>query len=142
MGRSDCASASIGIKILLSDLIFQINETNFTLIKEMLHNGFIDDANNYCNESYSKIVGGNRMPSQFVDVKKYLVKCFIKERCLIDKYLLVPVKKILEIERFGHNRDETFSGSRPIDFDLCIGTEKYNEIEKTEIVFILEGYEL
>jgi hypothetical protein len=34
MGKSETASASIGIKILLSDLILQINETNINLIKK------------------------------------------------------------------------------------------------------------
>ena len=36
MGRSEYAKASIGIKILLSDLIQQINKDNWDLIKEML----------------------------------------------------------------------------------------------------------
>lgn len=34
MGKSETASAGIGIKILLSELIIQINETNFNLIKK------------------------------------------------------------------------------------------------------------
>ena len=36
MGRCEYAKASIGIKILLSDLIQQINKDNWDLIKEML----------------------------------------------------------------------------------------------------------
>ncbi len=36
MGHSEYAKASIGIKILLSDLIKQINKDNWNLIKEML----------------------------------------------------------------------------------------------------------
>jgi len=35
MGRREYAKASIGIKILLSDLIQQINKDNWFLIKEM-----------------------------------------------------------------------------------------------------------
>ena len=50
MGKCETATASIGIKILLSDLTLQINETNFTLIKELLHSGFIEDDNDYFNE--------------------------------------------------------------------------------------------
>jgi len=41
------------------------------------------------------------------------------------------------MDRWGYDRDETNSISRPIDFDLSINTDKYNEIEKTEIVLIL-----
>ena len=47
MGRSEEATASIGIKILLSDLVEQLNETNMTLIREMLYNGRIEDNNGF-----------------------------------------------------------------------------------------------
>ena len=57
MGKSETVSASIGIKILLSDLILQINETNFTLIKQMLYDGCIEDSNGYYNETYKIILG-------------------------------------------------------------------------------------
>jgi len=57
MGKSETASASIGIKILLSDLLEQINETNFTLIKKMLYDGCIEDMNGYYNEAYKIILG-------------------------------------------------------------------------------------
>jgi hypothetical protein len=43
MGRSETATASLGIKILLSDLVSQIDETNFDLIKKILEDGFIED---------------------------------------------------------------------------------------------------
>jgi hypothetical protein len=36
MGKCETSTTSIGIKILLSDLILQINEKNFDLIKEIL----------------------------------------------------------------------------------------------------------
>lgn len=35
MGKCETSTGSIGIKILLSDLILQINEKNFNLIKEI-----------------------------------------------------------------------------------------------------------
>ena len=47
------------------------------------------------------------------------------------------VKKILETDRWGYDRYGTNSNSRPIDFDLSVNIEKYKEIEKTELVFIL-----
>ncbi len=54
MGRCDTATASLGIKILLSDLIDQINKDNFNLIKKMLDDGIIEDSNEYFNEVYKK----------------------------------------------------------------------------------------
>ena len=65
MGRCETATASIGIKILLSDLISQINETNFTLITELLHRGFIEDDNDYFNEIYSKITCRNKLSENY-----------------------------------------------------------------------------
>jgi hypothetical protein len=155
MGRCETATASIGIKILLSNLVLQINENNVTLIKEMLYYGFIEDENDYFNEIYFRIIGENELPKNFLDVKEYLINEFtnngsyhkshgetivkptLDKGCLFDKYLLIPVKKILSVDRWGHDRDGTNSISRPIDFELSINTDKYNEIEKTEIVLIL-----
>ena len=162
MGRCETATASIGIKILLSDLILQINENNVTLIKEMLYYGFIEDDNDFFNEIYSRIIdetertfGHNELPENILHLKDYLINEFINngsyhkshgesivkltldKGCLFDKYLLVPVKRLLSMDRWGYDRDATNSISRPIDFDLSINTDKYNEIEKTEIVLIL-----
>ena len=69
-----------------------------------------------------------------------IVKPTLDKGCLFDKYLLVPVKRLLSTDRWGYDRDETHSSSRPIDFDLSINTDKYNEIEKTEIVLILSQH--
>jgi len=54
--------------------------------------------------------------------------------------LLLPIKKILERERYGYNRYGRNGSYRPIDFDLSVDIEKYKEIEKYTIVFILEQY--
>jgi hypothetical protein len=155
MGKCETATASIGIKILLSDLTLQINETNFTLIKELLHSGFIEDDNDYFNEIYSKITLRNKLPENYLDLKEYLINEFtnngsyhkskgdsiviptLDKGCLLDKALLVPLKDILTMDRWGHNRDGSNCISRPMDFDLSVNIEKYKEIEKTEIVFIL-----
>ena len=56
MGKSENASAYIGLKILLSDIVSQINETNVPLIQEMLQNGFIDDSNEHFQEVYMDIL--------------------------------------------------------------------------------------
>lgn len=155
MGRCETATASIGIKIVLSDLISQINETNFTLIKELLHRGFIEDDNDYFNEIYSKITCRNKLPENYLHLKEYLTTKFtnngsyhksrgngiviptLDNGCLLYKPLLVPLKNILTMDRWGHDRDGSNCISRPIDFDLSVNIEKYKEIGKTEIVFIL-----
>ena len=160
MGKCESATSSIGIKILLSDIVSQINENTFTLIMEMLENGFIEDDNEYFNEVYTKIIYDDAAmdSNDFAIVKKYLTKEFenkgsitkykfsyreeptLSNGCLFEKYLLVPVKEILSTERWGYDRSGTNGSSRPIDFDLSLDIEKYKEIDKFEIVFLLRQF--
>lgn len=155
MGKCETTTASIGIKILLSDLVSQINENNCALITELLRRGYIEDDNDYFNEIYLKITSINKLSKNYLDLKEYLINKFtnngsyhksrgettviptLDKGCLLDKALLVPLKDILTTERWGHNRYGSNCSSRPMDFDLSVNIEKYKEIEKTEIVFIL-----
>lgn len=156
MGKCESATSSIGIKILLSDIVPQINENTFILIMEMLNNGFIEDDNDYFNEVYSEIINNDIMISDdFAVVKQYLIQEFknrgsinrykfssreeptLSKGCLFDKYLLVPVKKILTTDRWGYDRYGTNGSARPINFDLSLDIEKYKDINKFEIVFLL-----
>jgi hypothetical protein len=150
MGRCETATASIGLKIRLSDLISQCIEENASLILEMLHNGWIEDENDYFNEVYSTICD----TLSTTELKEHATYAFthrgtyhksrdghatptLEEGCLFDKFLLVPVKKILETERWGR-RDGVNGSSRPIDFDLSVMIDKYKSIERAEVVFMLE----
>ena len=72
MARSEYAKASIGIKILLSDLIQQINKDNWNLIKEMLENGFIEDENEYFNDVYQKIQNSDQISGNWKKSKKFI----------------------------------------------------------------------
>ncbi len=155
MGKCETATASIGIKISLSDLILQINETNCAIITELLHRGFIEDDNDYFNEIYLTITHRNKLPENHLELKEYLIReCTnngsyhkskgnsiviptLDKGCLLDKALLVPLKDILTMDRWGHDRDGSNCISRPMDFDLSVNIEKYAEIENKEIVFIL-----
>ena len=157
MGKSETSIASIGIKILLSDLISQINETTFELICMMLYNGFIEDENDYYNEVYNEVVN-YKLPETWLEYKEYVETNFkkygsynkskfssevhhtIEDGCLFDKYLLVPIKEILSSTRWGYDREGTNSSSRPIDFDLSVNTEEYKELEKYNIVFIVHHH--
>jgi hypothetical protein len=157
MGRCETATASIGVKILLSDLISQINETNFNVIMEMIEVGFIEDDNDYFNEVYQSIVYDDVMNNgNWLDVKRNLISEFnskgtinrykfsnrpeeptLSNGCLFDKYLLVPVKQILRTARWGYDRNGTNCSSRPMDFDLSVDLEKYQGIDKFTTVFLV-----
>ena len=164
MGKSETATAAIGIKILLSDLVAQLNVTNFSLIKKMLYDGCIEDANGYCDEVYKKIIGYDDgdiiMPETYDTFKDYVTEQFklngdyykskstsivtsdLSHGCLLEKELLVPIKTLLETERWGYERYGINSASRPLDFDLSVNLEEYkkNNIEKYKVVFIVKQH--
>ena len=139
MGKCETSRTSIGIKILLSDLILQINETNFDLIKEILNEGFISDENEYYNDAYTEIILCNNLPKNCLEFKDFLEQEF-KNRGLFEQELLLSIKNILRTDRWGYNREGRNGNYRPIDFDLSMDIEKYKEIKKYTIVFILEQY--
>ena len=162
MGKSETASASIGIKILLADLVSQINESNFNLIKKMLYDGCIEDMNDYYNEAYKIILGYDvdnvELPQTYNEFKDYITEQFklhgsyykskfsskvepnITRGCLLEKELLVPIKELLETERWGYERYGINSASRPLDFDLSVDTEIYKEIKNFSIIFMVKQH--
>lgn len=147
MGKCESASASLGIKILLSELVSQIDETNINLIKYMLELGFIEDENEIFNDELIAIINSDNFNSikNHLDFKEYLTNEF-KQNCfqhgiargtLINEALLIPIKKILDTTRWGYDRCGTNGLSRPINFDLSVDVEKYKDIKNFDIVFIL-----
>jgi serine/threonine protein kinase len=118
MGKCETSSISIGIKILLSDLVLQINEKNFDLIKEMLNDGFISDSNEHYNDAYTEIIWCMDLPKDYLEYKAFLEKEFknkgsylhlrnsnkiepdLRNGCLFERELLLPIKKVMETERF------------------------------------------
>lgn len=157
MGRCESATASIGFKILLSNLVSQIDEQNFKLIIKMLEDGFIEDDNDYFNEVFNDIIYNDEVidSDDFSRIKEYLTNQFqnrgsltrykfssreeptLSNGCLFDKYLLFPIKQILSTDRWGYDRNGTNGSARPIDFDLSLDIGKYKEIKNFEIVFML-----
>jgi hypothetical protein len=138
MVKTETSTASIGIKILLSDLIQQINEKNINTIKEMLYEGFISDSNGLINNAYQKIIFCNELPE---NCKEYLETEFRKKSSggLFEKELLVPIKNILKINKWDYDRYGKNGSSCPLDFNIDFDLlEKYKEIEKYTTVFILE----
>lgn len=126
MGRVESVNASIGIKILLTDLVSQMNETNATLIQTMLDDGCIEDDNNYSNQTYQTIVDNLKTDSL---LSEFTTK-------LKDEYLLVPLKGIISTQRWGYNREGKNSRSMPMQ-DLSVNTDEYNIIKNWELVFII-----
>ena len=162
MGKSEKATAVIGIRILLSDLVSQMNETNYELIKKMVCEGCIEDENGFYNESFKNIVGYeyeyNELPHHWSTCKEYLLNEFKnngsynKDRytnkstpdfshgSLLDNHLLVTIKEILSTERWGYNRHGINSSTRSLDFDLSVNTEEYKDIQHFTTVFFLKQY--
>ena len=160
MGRCDTATASLGIRILLSDLIEQIDENNFDLIKKMLNDGIIEDSNDYFNEVYQKVIGYDDMdvilPDNYIEFKEHLTKEFksngsyfkskfssiiepcLERGCLYERYLLIPIKEIISNDRWGYSRTGTNCASIPIDFDLTVNTDEYEIIKKFTITFMIK----
>jgi hypothetical protein len=161
MGRSEEATASIGIKILLSDLVEQLNETNTTLIREMLYNGRIEDENGFYNETYMRIIYYDdcNLPENHLVLKQHLLEQFKKngsllkskysnevksdlhEGTLLERYLLVPVEQIVSNERWGYNREGTNAMSVPFintfTEGLVASLEKYKDIKHYKVVFMI-----
>jgi hypothetical protein len=159
MGKCETSTVSAGIKILLSDLVLQINEKNVDLIKEMLNNGFISDKNEHYNDAYTDIIWCTDLPENYLELKEFLEQEFkkkgsylhvrysnkiepdLRNGCLFEKELLLPIKNILETERWGYDRYGRNGSYCPIDYlSPALDIEKYKDIEKYTIVFILEQY--
>lgn len=124
----------------------QVNQENVDLIKEMLEEGSIEDENDYFNMAYENIV----IPENHIELKEHLtcelmksgssrdgrIAPTIENGCLWDQYLLVPVKQMLSMERWGHHRYGQNGISAPLDLSE-IHLEKYQAIEKTTTVCML-----
>lgn len=141
MGKCESASASIGIRILLSDLILQINETNFNVVKGMLYDGIIEDSNEFYNDEYQNILEMTykELHENHLTFKDFLTNLFTEKRgCLFKQYLLVPIKIILTTDRWGYERSGVNCASRQLDFDLSVDLEKYAAIKNFTTIFLLK----
>jgi hypothetical protein len=134
MGRCESVNASIGIKILLSDLFSQINETNFNLIEEMLNKGCIESTDEILNDNYDAHINNNQSAT-YLEFMEYISEI---KSIFCDEYLLISIKEILSNDRWGYDIYGKNYISRPIDFNLDVNINKYKGIKNIEIVFILE----
>jgi hypothetical protein len=52
----------------------------------------------------------------------------------------VPIKEILETERWGYERYGVNSASRPLDFDLSVDLKEYEDIKNFNIIFFVKQH--
>jgi hypothetical protein len=152
MGRCESAFASIGIKILLSDLVSQINATTMHLIKKMLYDGCIEDSNDDWNRAFEQIIGDNGVEENAVEFKEYLTRKFTarvghNKDSLLEQYLLVPLEELVSNDRWGWSREGTNAMSSPLeDFaddlpnQIAVFKETYKEIKNFTFVFMIKQY--
>ena len=151
MGRCESASASIGIKILLSDLVSQINVTNMHLITKMLCEGCIEDSNDVYNRTFEQIIYG--LEENETELKEYLTEKFTPSvegyggESLLERYLLAPVEELVSNDRWGWTREGTNAMSSPLkDFaddlpnNLAAFREVYKDINNFTFVFMIKQY--
>ena len=162
MGRSETATASLGIKIILSDLVEQITETNAALIKKMLNEGYIEDSNEFYNETYRRITYYDDynlsvdyvLPDDYLELKEHLMKEFkthgsilksnytskelpdLHNGSLLEKKLLVSVDEIITNQRWGYNREGVNAMSIPY-YNIAPNLEEYKSLTNFKVVFII-----
>ena len=152
MGRCESAFASIGIKILLSDLVSQINATTMNLIKKMLYDGCIEDSNDDWNRAFEQIIGDDGVEENETAFKEYLTSKFTarvghNKDSLLEQYLLVPLEELVSNDRWGWSREGTNAMSSPFeDFaddlpnQIAVFKETYKEIKNFTFVFMIKQY--
>lgn len=139
MGKSETVTTSIGLKIKLSDLLEQTTIDNFILTIDMLECGFIQDDNEEFNHTYENIIDESYGLDDYLECRDYILDKLSKEN-LLDEWLLVPIKDILENTRHGYNRYGTNGISRELDFDLSVDLDKYKDITGYSVVFMIKQH--
>lgn len=97
MGYCSTITACLGIRIQLAKLIPQIQPHNLGFVSQLMSKGFVEDENNDLNLDYIDIGHyGICFDDSVPEIKDYLTQEF-KSHNLMDKYLLSPMKDILEM---------------------------------------------
>ena len=156
MGKSETSTVSVGIKIRFSDLLSQITDTNFNLVKKMLYSGCVEDENEYYNEVYRSIIRHVKDIEPQEEFIKYLSTEFANKGslskdkfnseitqdlscgCLLDRDLLVPIKEILSTTRWGYDRNGVNSKSKAMSTNLLKYKNDYDEIKGKKIVIYID----
>ena len=126
---------SIGIRILVADLVAQIDESTHRLILEMLApTSCIEDDNDCFNETFGEVADEleENCPKHWRDFAARLREMLasrgdvlyfkdgsrprrtLEYGCLLDKHLLVPVAQICSTDRGGYSRYGLNATSAPL----------------------------
>ena len=122
MGKSSTASAAIGFRVQLSELIELFCEENFDQMKNIFDVVIIEDENDFLNGEYSCVTEvlyeqTNEYKTNkitFIDLKNMLIS-ESKSREIYKSFALVPTHIILNTERWGYTREGTNASSRDIE---------------------------
>lgn len=129
MGRSESATVTTGIKILLGVLLDQITEENKDLVLEMLEEGFIEDENEMLNEDFMGSL-------EHFDIDDNPSEYFLG---FLQNYLLVPVlSPVIDTCRWGWGREGINAVSTEFKQIEAPNLEKYNGLKDFKTVFILQ----
>jgi len=147
MGKCEISTASVGLKIQLSQLISQINKQNFSLIKNILlsTDAFIADQNDNLNQIYIENIIESENIYDIVDhdeFQNYITyKLKTGEINIYNEYLLFPINTLLKTSRWGYDRYGINGNSINIDsINLKINKTEYSKIKNYSIVFILSQH--
>lgn len=156
---SQYATLSIGIKIQLEKLANQINEENFDKILKMFDTSYIDDENNDFTHTLRCVLidldgekDYNIFKNKFIkEIKKRgttaethngkVVEVF-SYGYLNEKYILFPLKDLINTGRYGYGREGINGTSCSLNIDIeyikNILEQKYNWLNDFELVMMLQ----
>jgi hypothetical protein len=146
MGKSETATAFIGIKIKFVELVNLLNEDNFKSINSIFNYAIIEDENEHYNDNYQEMLSKmyiykNNYEDNIIKFDKYKQELMTYEY-IFDYKLLIPVHEILSTTRWGYDRDGINSSSMEINDAMKIINKKipneYKFLSNYPIVFILQ----
>lgn len=114
MGRSESATASIGYRVSLRDLIESIHDeesceyTYDILINEDV---FIEDDNNDDNHTFLNMTESLKRQDSWELAKQEWIERFNN---LLNHDLLIPVIKLADTSRWGYNREGIHGTATPV----------------------------
>lgn len=160
MGFRQSSTVFIGLKIQLEKLANQINESNYNEILNILEKSYIDDENNDFTHTLRSVLYDLTKDEKNYEQFKNEFSEEIKKRGTIvqlyngkideifdygylsEKYLLFPIKQILDTYRYGYGREGINGTSCTLDFDIeSIKKdilEKYIWMKDIEIVMMVQ----
>jgi hypothetical protein len=160
MGFRQSATVSIGLKIQLEKLVNQINESNYNEIMNIFEYSYIDDQNNDFTHTLRNVLYDlTKNEKKYKEFKNEFSEEIKKRGTIVqlyngeidelfdngylsEKYLLFPIKEILNTSRRGYGREGINGTYCNLDFNVeSIKKdilEKYNWLKDVEVVMMIK----